>query len=112
MLKADQYTREIIGSAEMRDERSLIGAGGVEMPDLSELVGRNLPALLLSSMSGTGGPILGAYYLNALVRMTERAAYFYEQARGALAYAAGDLADDEFPLFALIRGTVEPAPSP
>ncbi len=89
--------------SEMTNKRPFIGAGSVEMPDLSDLVGRNLTPLVTFTMVAQGTRT--EYYVNALVRMTERAAYSYEQARSALTYAASDLPDHVFPLTEIIRGT-------
>jgi hypothetical protein len=75
------------------------------MTDLSSLVGKNIPRLLIVSLvrSDSSGP--DAYYLNALVLMTDRAAYSYEQARTALGHVAANHKPGEIPLLSLLRGT-------
>jgi hypothetical protein len=72
------------------------------MADLSAIVGRNLPLLVTYTMVGKGSDA-ERLHLNALTRMTDRAAYMYEASRAALSIVAAPHAD--FPITALVRGT-------
>jgi hypothetical protein len=76
------------------DERPLIGAGFVEMMDLSALVSRNFPAAATFALFGGGIPEPGRHHVLALTLLINRAAYSYEDARAALSAAAAGKGDE------------------
>jgi hypothetical protein len=80
--------------AEVASERPLIGAGSVEMKDLSALVGRNFPAAATFALFGGGIPEPGRHHVLALTLLINRAAYSYEDARAALSAAAAGKGDE------------------
>ena len=72
------------------------------MPNLDRLVGRNLPSLMTYTMVGSGDPV--EHYVNALARMTDRAAYAYGHARHYLSAAAAEDRPNTIPIPQVIRG--------
>jgi hypothetical protein len=85
------------------ERRPILGAGAVEMPDLSGLVGRNMP--MRTTYALVDGPEPAHTYLLAFASMIDRAAYAYEQARVKLSEAAGKRRRGGLPLVPLIRGS-------
>jgi hypothetical protein len=89
----------------MSQPRSIIGAGSVEMPDLSGLVGRNVPALITFTLAESGLRAPDRYYLSGLALITDRAAYVYERARANLSIAAAESgSENEVPIGSIVRG--------
>jgi hypothetical protein len=85
--------------------RPLIGAGTVDMPDLSGLVGKHMSRLMIFALTGGGFPPPARYYFNTLALMTDRAAYSYECARANLSKAAQPRLAGEIPMHEILRGS-------
>lgn len=84
------------------EPRPIIGAGSIEMPDLSGIVGRSVPMRITHAL--VGGPQPAHHHLQALAWMIDRAAYAYERARDRLD-AAASAGEGAFPIHELMRGT-------